>query len=913
MLHGRREQLALLDELLDDARGGRAGVLVIRGEAGIGKSALLDYAARQAHDMQILRAAGVESESELPFAGLHQLLRPVMSAIERLPEAQGAALRAAIGVDSGTAERFLVSVAFLGLLAEVADEQPLLAIVDDAHWLDRASAEALVFAARRLRADDAALLFAVRDGEQWFPGAGVREVVLRGVNAAACDAVIDERGGRELSPELRRRVISEAAGNPLALIELPRALSEADATAPQTELSRLPLTEELERAFLARVRTLPAPVQSLLLLAACDDTRELAVVRRAARRLELGEDAVGRAERAGLLSVSDGELRFRHPLVRSAVHQHATETERRRAHLALADALDSSDHADRRAWHRACACLDYDEAVATELEQTAERAARRGGYGAAVRALKHSAGLTSDSAIRARRLVAAGEAAIMSGEIRHALALVDTAERLEPPLQLLGEMSRLRGVAELRQGNPNRAYELLSDAAEREPDAGNALRLLLLAAEAGSYAGRMAWMVELGRRASNINPREPLDVFRQRLLIGIGLILEGNPAAGVPVAREALSVAQSLDEPPDLIAAGAAALYVGDDGLAGRLYTRAAETARRRGALGLVPYALELLTVCESTADRFAAATAAATEGLDMARETGMMTSAAHLLARMALIAAKQGREHDCRQLAAEALHESVPRNLVLPIVTAKWALGILELGLGHPHEALNQLNELARPDAEYHEIASHFSAPDRVEAAVRSGQNDLAGAALAEFEAWPAEVAPDWALALAARCHALLISGPAAEAHFEEALALHGHERPFERARTELAFGEMLRRAGRRTDARPHLRNALAEFERLASEPWAERARAELRASGETARKRDPSTIDQLTPQELQIARLVADGGLSNPEIAARLFLSRKTVEYHLHKVYSKLGVSSRGELARTGLADGEALVAAC
>ena len=538
MLHGRREELAVLDELLDDARHGKAGVLVIRGEAGIGKSALLDYAATNADGMLVLRATGVEFESELPFAGLHQLLLPVLGAIERLPEAQAAALRAAIGVESGTAERFLVSVAVLGLLAEVAEEQPLLAIVDDAQWLDRASAEALAFAARRLQADDAALVLAVRDGEQSFRGAGVRELVLRGVDAAASEAVIAERGGRELSPELRRQVISEAAGNPLALIELPRALAEADPTAPQTALSRLPLTEELQRAFLARVRILPEPVQTLLLLAACDDTRELAGVRRAGRTLEVGEDALGMAERAGLLSVSDGELRFRHPLVRSAVYRHATETERQHAHQALADALVTPDQANQRAWQRASACLDYDEAVATELEQTAERAARRGGYTAAVRALARSAELTSDAPQRARRVVAAGDAAIMSGQIDHALALADAAERLDPPFELLGELSRLRGVAELRQGNPTHAYELLSDAADREPDPGKALRLMLIAAEAGSYAGRMAWMVELGRRAGTMKPREPLDVFRHRLLTGIGLILEGNPAAGVPVAAK---------------------------------------------------------------------------------------------------------------------------------------------------------------------------------------------------------------------------------------------------------------------------------------------------------------------------------------------------------------------------------------
>ena len=909
MLHGRREELALLDELLDGARNGRAGVLVIRGDPGIGKSALLDYAAAEAHGMQVLRATGFESESELPFAAVHQLLRPVLDHIGRLPPAQAVALRAAIGIDSGTVERFLVSVAVLGLLAEVAEERPVLALVDDAQWLDRASAEALVFAARRLKADDAAVLFAVRDGEPSFPTAGLRELALRGLDADAAAAVIDERGDPELSPALRRRLIAEAGGNPLALIELPRELGPRGSTGSWAGLGRIPLTEELQRAFLARARSLPDSAQGFLLLAACDESGELDVVLRAAETLAI--DEVSAAERAGLLMLAEGGIGFRHPLVRSAVYQHATHRQRQTAHRALALALDAPDQADRRAWHRASACCGHDEMVADELEGTAERAARRGGYQTAARALERSAQLTPDAGARVRRLIKAADAAIMSGQFENGLGLLDAVERLEPSSDLVNEVSRLRGMAELRQGNPTRAYELLTAAAAQEPNPGKQLSLLLVAAEAGSYAGRMGWMVELGRRASRVEPRQPRDTFQIQLLTGIGLILEGNPAAGVPLARAALSFAESLEDPLDLTAAGAAALHVGDDLSARSLYACAAETARRRGALGLVPYALELLTVCESTGDHFAAATAAAAEGLDLARETGMTTSAAHLLARLALVAAKQGREDDCRRAAAEALRESVPRGLVLPLVTAKWALGVLELGLGHPQDALAQLDELAKPDTEYHEIASHFSAPDRVEAAVRSGRIDIALDALSEFEAWPAEVAPQWALALAARCHGLLASGDEAEARFSQALGYHGEERPFERARTELAFGEMLRRAGRRNDARPHLRAALMEFARLGSAPWAERARGELRASGETARRRDPSTIDQLTAQELQIARLVADAGLSNPQIAARLFLSRKTVEYHLHKVYTKLGVSSRTELARSELADG-ALVAA-
>ncbi len=906
MLHGRRDELALLDELLEGARSGRAGILVIRGEAGIGKSALLDYAAGQAAGMRVLRATGVEAESELPFAALHQLLRPVLDRIARLPAAQAAALRAAMGIDTGIAERFLVFVAVLGMLAEIANEQPLLALVDDGQWLDQASAEALVFAARRLQADDAAMLFAVRDGAGSFPGAGLPDLVLGGVDPVAAAALLDDSVDSGLSAALRRRLIVEAAGNPLALIELPRGLGEnLPAFAPPR------LSDELERAFLARAHGLSPSAQSLLLLAACDDTGDLGLLLRAGQNLRVDEHAVGAAERAGLLRVADGEVSFRHPLVRSAVYQHAGLAERQHAHHALADALDARQQEDRRAWHLAAACVGPNETVAEELERTAQRAGRRGGYLAAARALERAAELTADAGTRARRLVTAAEAAVLSGQLDRGVALLDAGERMETTPELVSEIGRLRGVADLRRGYPTRAYKLLTSAARRTSDPSKALRLLLLAAEAGSYAGRMAWMVELGRAASKIESRRPLDLFLVQLLTGIGLILEGNPTAGIPLARQALDFADSLEEPLDLIAAGAGALYVGDDVAASSLYARAADLARKRGALGVVPYALEMLTVCESTADHFTAAKAAAMEGLDLARDTGMATSAAHLLSRLALIAGKQGREEDCRRFAAEALREAVPRGLVLPIVTAKWALAVLELGLGRPHEALSHLNELAAPDAEYHEIASHYSAPDRVEAALRSGHGDVAAAALAEFEAWPAEVAPDWALALAARCHGLLTTGDEAEGYFEQSLAHHGVDRPFERARTELAFGEMLRRTGRRSDARPHLRTALTEFERLGCEPWAERARSELRASGETARKRDPSTIDQLTPQELQIARLVADAGLSNPQIAARLFLSRKTVEYHLHKIYTKLGVSSRAELARSGLADGT-LVAA-
>jgi DNA-binding CsgD family transcriptional regulator len=899
MLVGRGVECGAIERLLLEARESRSGALVIRGEPGIGKSALLGYAVERAENLRVLKGVGIESESELPFAALHRILLPVLDEVDGIPEPQADALRGAFGLfPSQASDRFLIAVGVLSLLSESADEQPLLCVVDDAQWLDGASADALAFAARRLEAEGVVLLFAARDGEA--PALdGLPELRLAGLDGDAAGALL----AAELSPALRDRLVESTRGNPLALIELSAALTPDQLAGRELLPAPLPIGPALENAFLERARGLPQRSQTLLLLAAADDTGDLGTVLQAASELGVDDDALDPAEAAGLLRVDSGGLEFRHPLVRSAVYQGAPFNERRTAHLALARALVHEQDADRRAWHRAAAVTAPNDEVADELERTSERARRRSGYAAAAAALERAAELTSNEAERAGRLVGAAHSAWSSGNPQRAALLLDQAARFASDPRLLADIDHLRGSFARALGAVAESCTILMAGSRliAETDPAKAIEMLLDAAMAAEYAGDVPRLIEIGRRAQSFSGVDGYSEFARVLVAGMGSMLEADTERGSELLRRAIEL--GADDPERLLYAGLAAEYLGDVTTEQALAARAVSHNRTHGRVGSLPVALEMLATAEAWSGQYAAAAADATEGLRILRDTGQAASAPDFLAFLALHAAVQGREDECRTHAGEALESATALGLGLPAAEASHALALLDLGLGRPAQAFERLHVLAEaaPGAGHPRLA-HLCIADLVEAAVLAGRADAAETALSSFEHWIAHSNAPPMLALLARCRGQLAAGDAAASHFAEALRLHaGQDRPFERARTELLYGEALRRARRRLEARAHLRAALETFERLGAVPWEERARRELRASGETARKRDPTTVDELTPQELQIARFVSEGA-TNRQIAAQLFLSPRTIDYHLRKIFRKLDISSRAELIRLG-----------
>jgi ATP/maltotriose-dependent transcriptional regulator MalT len=897
MLVGRGVECAAVERLLLEVRESRSGALVIRGEPGIGKSALLDYAMERADDLRVLKGVGIESESELAFAALHRVLLPVLDEIDGIPEPQADALRGAFGLAPAQAsDRFLIAVGVLSVLSESADEQPLLCVVDDAQWLDGASADALAFAARRLEAEGVVLLFAARDGEA--PALdGLPELRLGGLEGEAAGALI----AADLSPTLRDRLVESTRGNPLALIELSAALTPDQLAERELLPAPLPIGPALENAFLERVRGLPQRSQTLLLLAAADDTGDLGTVLRAARGLGVDDEALDPAEGAGLLRVGAGGLEFRHPLVRSAVYQGAPFNERRTAHRALARALLQEQDADRRAWHRAAAVTAPNDEVADELARTSERARRRSGYAAAAAALERAAELTSDEEERAGRLVAAAHSAWSAGNAQRAGVLLGQAARFAADPRLLADIDHLRGSFARALGAVAESCTILMAGSRliAETDPPKAIEMLLDAATAAELAGDVPRLIEIGLRAQDFSHVDGYSEFARVLVAGMGSMLEGDTERGSALLRHAVELGS--DDPERLLYAALAAEYLGDVTTEQALAARAVSYARTQGRVGSLPIALEVLATAEAWTGQYAAAAADATEGLRILHDTGQAASAPDFLAFLARLAAVQGHEDECRAQAADALQRATALGMGLPAAEALHALALLDLGMGRPAEAFERLHAMtgAAPGAGHPRLV-HLAIGDLVEAAVLAGRADAAETALSSFEHWIEHSNAPPMRALLARCRGQLAAGDTAASHFAEALRLHaGQDRPFERARTELLLGEALRRARRRLEARAHLRAALETFERLGAVPWEERARRELRASGETARKRDPSTADELTPQELQIARFVGEGA-TNRQIAAQLFLSPRTIDYHLRKIFRKLDISSRAELIK-------------
>jgi DNA-binding CsgD family transcriptional regulator len=916
MLYGRDRERAEIWALLEAARASRSGALVLRGEAGIGKTALLEDACERAGDMHVLRARGVESESDLPYAGVHQLLRPALDRVERLPAPQSAALRAALGLDEGGApERFLVFAACLSLLSELAEGRPVLCVVDDAHWLDAGSADALLFVARRLDADGIAILFGAREGDvRTFEAPGVPSLVLAGLDADAAGTLLLSGMGVGASPAVRKQLVEQTGGNALALLEVPTALSDAQLAGDEPLPDALPMTREVERVFLERVRRLSAEAQRMLLVAAADDLENLGVVTRAGELLGLGPDALDTAERAGLVALHGTRLVFRHPLVRSAIYGAAAASERWEVHRALAQTLAADvANADRRAWHLAAASPAPDEEVVRALDDAAGRAEARGAHAAAAKALERAAELSMLDEDRGRRLAGAAGCASIAGADDQAVALVGRAAALvEEPILKAG-LANAVGLAEIRRGRPADAATTLVQAAQEisATHPAMALELLLDAGWAAAEGAGADALVAVLKLAAKVTP--PADDVRAcaiaNLLTGVEAISEGEIERGRELLEPALAWAADERDPRHVWWCGIGALWLGDDARTNALFMRATALAREQGALGILSLTLRLRGVRHFYAQEFDQTALACQEAVQLARDVGADNLMCVPLGILAELAAMRGEDDEARKQAHEALDQATERGLTLASAYAGRALAAIDLARGRWIECLNRLESLSDLRiAGFSRYVVVQALPDRVEAAVRGGQPERAVAALAEFETWAAASGAPSAKARLAACRALLVDGDEATECYEDAVQPGVDLGPFSLARIRLLYGEHLRRGRRRTDARVQLRAAVEGFERLRAEPWAERARTELRATGETARKRDASTVDHLTPQELQISRLVAEG-LTNKEIAAQLFLSPRTIDAHLRNVFSKLGVTSRTQLARLPLGEDEAL----
>ena len=911
MLYGRDAELAQIDRLLARARTGQSGSLSVCGEVGVGKSAILDHAVLVADGMRVLRGTCIESEAELPFAGLHLLLRPVLDRLDVLPGPQADALRGAFGLaDVPRTDRFLTGLATLTLLTELADGEPTVCTVDDAHWLDQASATALLFAARRLDAEGIALIFGARDGGLVCGSAGI-QVLRPGALDHEASARLLAEVAADLARPVRDRIIEQSGGNPLALIELPAALTaeqRAGRMHPQTfHIGTLPVSSRVQDIFQNRIEALPERTRLLLLVAAADDTEDLGIVLTAAGLLRTSIGDLAPAEQARLVQTGDGTLRFRHPLIRAAAYQSAASSHRIAAHRALAEALGAAGQPDRQAWQLAAAATGPDEAVAAGLERAAEYARRRGGYAAEAAAYERAALLSPDRPQKGRRLALAAAATGAAGQLRQAGALAERAGYLVDDAQVLAALAEVQAAVEFEIGSSGRAAaSLLAGAAgvaAVAPDL--AAKMLVEAAHEAIYGSAVQTARRAARDLAQMDASPPYAAFVPAVA-GLASIMADELSAGVREIRQTLSDLRQLNAadplaslPPGLRRlAAVCALTVGDDQGAHDHAATLAEECRRQGMISLLPHALQLLAAAQQFLGLHADARASGMEGLRIACDTGQEHRAAHLSGVLGRIAAIEGDETACRALAEQAATwRSAPA-----VNSADHSLSLLDLGAGRPDAALARLTDLtARPGR--HTLIAIFSLPDLVEAAAASQRPELGGPALARFEAFSLAAGQPWAAAVVMRCRALL--GQDTAVSFEEAVRMHSDGgRPFERARTELFYGSWLRRNRRRADARGQLESALDIFSRLGAAPWAARARSELRATGVSQHGTatppdDGDLIGRLTPQELQVVRHAA-AGLSNREIGALLFLSPRTVGYHLYKAYPKLAVTTRAQLAR-------------
>ena len=912
MLYGRDAERERLATLLADASQGRAGTLLLHGEPGVGKSALLeDLIAHTGDDVRVLRTQGVESEAPLAFAALHRLLRPVAGLLDRLPAPQARALRTAFGEEDDTSvQPFRVALATLSMLTEAAEESTVLCVIDDAQWLDQATADAVLVASRRLDADRVAVVFAARDGEgRAFTPDDVPSFSLAPLSGDAARALLTDSSNHSMPDDVVDRLMTQASGNALALVELPTTLSDEQLTGVVPMPSELPLTAGMERVFLDRCRRLPSPVQTMLLIAAADDSGKVARLLRAAASLGVEPSALDAAERAALISVNEDHVAFRHPLVRSAVYQAATSRERQEAHSAIASALDPVNDADRYAWHRAASVDIPDEAIVTGLADAGARAERRGGYAAAASAYERAAALTVDEQLRASHLFAAARNAWAAGRTSQARTLSAAARERADDRALRADIDRLRGRIEVNVGSAVDAHHIFSTAARSvsSDDATRALELAVSAALLSTYGVDSGTTVDVTTLAKHAIAG---DTARTRclghLLNALTHASSGEWAPGLASLRQALDAGADIGDLDLLSHLGNTALHLGDEEAHGRSFTHMATGAREAGAGMLVLYALPRLGFSQLVTGQWQALRSRSEETVSLSISTGQRTLGAVSLGFLTLLAALEGRtaeEYEDLLVNLKAVSTQPLGVLADPVHDLmRWADGTRAGHDGDTRAALHHLGSMRL------RTLTRLAAVDRIDAAVRAGDRDLAAA-------WVNELAPfadgtrwPWALAAVDHGRAMLAEPAEAPTLFESALAHHASAhsrtagRPYDRARTHLAYGEYLRRSQRRVDARTHLRAALETFEDLRAEPLAARATQELRASGETARKRNPSTQLKLTPMERQVAELVGQG-MSNKEVAAQCWVSHRTVAFHLRNIFTKAGVTSRGELAQLDL----------
>jgi DNA-binding CsgD family transcriptional regulator len=890
----RVSECDVLERLVAGARAGQSAVLVLRGEAGVGKTALLRHLSATAEGCRIARAVGVESEMELAFAGLHQLCAPMLDGLDRLPGPQRDALGTAFGLSAGPPpDRFLVGLAVLSLLADAAEEQPLLCIVDDAQWLDRVSAQTLAFVARRLLAERVGLVFGVRQSLDGHALEGLPELVIEGLPADDARRLLDATITGPLDEQVKARILHETRGNPLALIELPRGLAPAELAGGFGLPNGRPLQSRIERTFLQRAQSLPREAQLVLLTAAAEPLGDLGLLRRAAERLGIGAEAGRPAEAAGLMELGT-RVRFPHPLVRSAVYRASDPSDRRDVHGALADSTDPVLDPDRRAWHRAHATATPDETVAAEMARSADRAQARGGLAAAAAFLQRAAELTPDPAVRIDRLLGAAQAKLEVADIGSATDLAAAAE-LGPVDDLQrARLERLSAGIAFASRRGRDAPPLLLEAARRlDPlDAAMARETYLEAIAAAMFAGRLGTGPDEREVAEAARASTPLRAAGAADLLLDGLVTrftEGYAASVAPLSR-ALS---AFDEPDGggadrrwLWLACRIAQDLWDDERWHVLATRGVRIARDTGALSLLPQMLNYLAAFNVHSGAFAAAAAQIDELGAITQATGLP----HLGYAAATLAGARGDDVDA--LLEHAMRSADARGEGSALGGLARVTALQQNAHGRYAEAL----AAARRACEHEDVMTYgWALAELIEAGVRAGEPEEAAAALERLSERTQASGTEWALGVEARCRALMAGD---ESRYREAIERLARSRAaLALARAHLLYGEWLRRENRRLEAREQLRAAHERFRQMGAEAFAERARRELVASGQTVRKHTVDTREDLTAQELQIARL-ADEGHTNPQIGAELFLSPRTVEWHLGNVFSKLGIGSRREL---------------